>query len=388
MVDEVHRRTARGNRWALPVLGLGVVLLFGYVGTHRYPVEAPRTAAPTPEESFDDGLPRVSGVRTTGPDGLQLLVSGAFPQVVDAHSGSGGPVPGLRLSRDEGARLQLVPGGLVATVGTPTTVRSRSLLLPAAGGRAVVLGEDVRVIPAGRGGDLLVSSYGPGGTSVRVTDRTGHVRSHWVRAGLVTPLRDTAAGLLVAQATNAGTSGADLALVEPGTGGLRRRVAAGRIAVAVGPASVAHVSARCGRNCPLTVTELGTGRSRDYPSPDAGTPSRGAFSPDGRRLALGVPGQYVNGRLTIRPGFAAVLDLASGEVQRVAGVETPAERAADLSWWGTDQLVLGVWWDDRARVALWSTDHPADPVRVLQVEPPGSYQFSSVTALPRRTTGR
>jgi hypothetical protein len=359
-----------------------VALLFGYVGTHRYPVELPRAPAPTPEETFGDGLPRVTGDPTAGPAGLRLLVSGAFPQVVDAHTGRAVQVPGLRLGRDEGARLQQVPGGLVATIGTPTTVRSRTVLLPAGGGRAVELGEEVRVTPAWRGGDLLVSSYGPGGTAVQVTDRAGHVRSRWTRAGVVTPLRDTAAGLLVAQSASAGSSGADLALVEPRTGKLRRRLTKGRIAVALGPTSVAHVSARCGRSCGLTVTELADGRSRDYRTPDEGSPRRGEFSPDGRWLALAVPGQYLNGRLTIRPGFAAVLHLASGEARRVAGVETPAERVADLSWWGPDRLVLGVWWEDRARVALWSTDRPADPAQILEVEPPGSYQSSSVTVLP------
>ena len=129
MVDEVRDGTAAGRRWTLPALGLAVALLFGYVATHRYPVELPRAAAPTPEETFGDGLPRVTGDPTAGPAGLRLLVGGAFPQVVDAHTGLAVPVPGLQLGRDEGARLQQVPGGLVATVGTPTTVRSRSLLL-------------------------------------------------------------------------------------------------------------------------------------------------------------------------------------------------------------------------------------------------------------------
>ena len=69
-------------------------------------------------------------------------------------------------------------------------------------------------------------------------------------------------------------------------------------------------------------------------------------------------------------------------MQRVAGVETPAERTVDLSWWGPDRLVLGIWWEDRARVVLWSAERAADPAQVLQVEPPGSYQSSSVAALP------
>ncbi len=381
MLDEVRTGAAPGRRWGLPVLGLAALLLFGYVGTHRYPVEAPRAAAPTPVETFGDDLPRVTGPRAPGPDGLRLLVSGPYPTVVDVHSGRSRPVPGLRLRPGEGARLQQVPGGLVATVGSATTVRRRTLLLPT-GGRPVPLGEDVRVVPARRGGDLLVSSYGPGGTSVLLTARSGQVRGYWAEPGLVTPLRDTAAGLLVARSASAGETGGELVLVEPATGAVRRRLAAGRIAVAVGPDAVAHIAADCGRDCPLTVTRLADGRSRDYRTPDAGAPARGEFSPDGRRLALAVPGQYLDGRFRIRPGFAAVLDLASGAVARVGGVETPAERIPDLSWWGEDQLVVAAWREDRAEVALWSALRPAEPTQVFEVEPPGSYQFSSVAVLP------
>jgi hypothetical protein len=383
VLDEVRRDAAPGRRWGLPVLGVVVLLLFGYVGTHRQPVEVPpRAVAPAPEEEpLTDGLPRVTGPRGPAPAGLRLLVSGPDPQVLDAHTGRSGPVPGLELGRYEGARVQVVPGGLVASIGSASTVRPRSVLLRP-GGRPVELGDDVRVVPTYRGGDLVVSSYGPGGTSVVVTRRTGRVRAYWAQPGLVSPLVDTAAGLLLARSPMAGSAAVELVVVDPVTGALRRKLASGRTVVAVGPAAVAHVSTSCPRSCRLTVTRLADGRSRDYPSPDAGVPSRGAFSPDGRWLALGVPGQYLNGRLAIRPGFVAVLDLAGGGTRRVAGVETPAERTADLGWWREDQLVLAVWGDDRASVVLWSARRPAEPARVLDVEPPGNYQYSSVTVLP------
>lgn len=111
-------------------------------------------------------------------------------------------------------------------------------------------------------------------------------------------------------------------------------------------------------------------------------PGRGAFSPDGRWPALAVPGQYLNGRLGVRPGFVAVLELAGGTVRPVGGVATAAEQAADVSWWGPDQLVVGVWWVDRAGVALWPPERPDEPARVLPVEPAGTAQHSSVVVLP------
>ena len=92
----------------------------------------------------------------------------------------------------------------------------------------------------------------------------------------------------------------------------------GGILVSVGPTSVAYVPPDCRGDCPLSVTGLADGRTRSYRlPPDTGNPGVGAFAPDGRRLALGVPGQYRDGRLIIVPGFAEVLDLRTGEFVRV-----------------------------------------------------------------------
>jgi hypothetical protein len=174
---------------------------------------------------------------------------------------------------------------------------------------------------------------------------------------------------------------ADLLVLDPATGATRRRLMVGGIVVAVGPSSVAYVPADCSGDCPLAVTGLADGRTRTYPLPaNSGNPGVGAFAPDGRRLALGVPGQYRDGRLIIVPGFAEVLDLGTGAVLRVPGLDTAAERAPDLSWSG-DTLVLGVWSGERGQVATWSADRK-DELRVLPADPPGDASFSSVTVLP------
>ena len=152
------------------------------------------------------------------------------------------------------------------------------------------------------------------------------------RAGLLVAARDTSAGLLVGRLASPGSTGADLLLLDPRTGQPRRRIATGRIVVATGDTVVAHLPAGCGLDCPLTVTDLTGGRSRDYPTPDPGPPATGRFSPDGRRLALAVPGHYFSAQRSVRPGFVAVLDLATGAVVRVPGVETPAARTADVDW--------------------------------------------------------
>jgi hypothetical protein len=363
------------RRWAIPVLA--VLVLFGYVVTHRDPIERPdppAAAGPTAEP----GLPRLAGNRMDGPPGLRVLVSGRFPQIVDASNGHSGPVPGLRLGPGERAALQAVPAGTVAAITRPGTSQVRSVLLRPIAPLAVPLGVDATVVPAGTGTDLFVATRRSGSTSVALVTDTGKVRRRWTAGGTLTPLRDTTAGLVAGQVGD--LQGAQLRLLDPATGAERRRLGTGRIPVAVGPDEIAHVSATCLRDCPVTVTRLGDGTSRDYPMPaGTGNPARGAFSPDGRWLALGVPGQYRNGRLVVVPGFAEVVELADGTVTRVPGLETEAERSADLSWFGP-VLVLGVWSDSQGQAGAWTPDVGGD-LRILPVRPPGDAALSTLTVV-------
>ena len=364
------------RRWWLPVLA--VAGLFGYVVTHRDPIQRPDPPAAA-GPGAEPGLPRLTGADTMGPPGLKVLVSGRYPQIIDTSSGHSGPVPGLLLGPGERAALQSVPAGTVAAIAGPRTTSIRTVLLRPTSGPPIPLGVDVTVVPARTGSDLLVATRNSGSTSVAVTAADGKVRRRWTAGGTLTPLRDTAAGLVAAQVGD--LQGAQLRLLDPATGAERRRLAVARIAVAVGPAAVAHVSSTCARDCPVTVTRLSDGVSRDYPMPaGTGNPARGAFSPDGRWLALGVPGQYRNGRLVVVPGFAEVLDLAAGTVTTVPGVQTEAERSADVSWFGPT-LVLGVWSSSGGQVGTWTPSRPADGLRVLPADPPGDEALSTVTVL-------
>jgi hypothetical protein len=365
------------RRWSVPVLGVAAALLFGYVATHRDPVQRPEPPAAAPSPA--PGLPRLNGDRIHGPEGLRVLVSGRFPQIIDTSIGHSAPVPGLRLDAGERAALQAVPGGTVATVTTPRTSRERTVLLTPTGA-SVRLGEEVAVVPAARGTDLYVASRSPGSTKVTQTTATGAARASWTAGGTLTPLRDTAAGLVVSQVGDRQV--AELRVLDPRSGAIRRRLAVGSIVVAIGPESVAYVSGSCALDCPVTVARYADGRSIDYRMPaGTGNPLTGAFSPDGRWLALGVPGQYRNGRLTVVPGFAEVLDLRTRTVTAVPGVATVAERAADVSWFG-DGLVLGVWSNERGQVGLWTPQHPEQGLRVLPADPPGDEAFAAVTVLP------
>jgi hypothetical protein len=364
------------QRGSVIVLVVAAVLLFGYVASHRDPVRRPDPprAAATPSV-----LPRIVGDPEFGPPGLKLLVTGEHPQIIDTSTGRSSPVPGVRLADGERAAVQIVPAGTVVTEIAPSAARTRTTLVPASGGRPVLLGDSVVVVPARRGTDLYVSSHDSGHTTVRITTPTGATRSSWTVGGTATPLRDTAAGLVVQQIGDRGV--ADLRVLDPRSGATRRVLSVGGVLVSVGPSSVAYVPPDCRGDCPLSVTGLADGRTRSYPlPPNTGNPGIGAFAPDGHRLALGVPGQYRDGRLIVVPGFAEVLDLRTGDFDRIPGLDTAAERAPDLSW-SAGTLVLGVWSGSGGQVASWSADRK-DRLRVLPAQPAGDAAFSSVTALP------
>lgn len=363
------------RRWWIPVLAVAV--LFGYVATHRDPIRRPDPPAAAP--SAAPGLPQLTGTPAPGPAGLKVLVSGRYPQIIDTSIAHGAPVPGLRLDAGERADLQPVPAGMLAAISSPRATATRVVMLPTAGGTPVRLGQDVRVVPARAGTDLFVATSFASSTRVALTAASGLVRRSWTAAGRLVPVRDTAAGLVAVEVGDLGLT--ELRLLDPRTGATTRRIAVGSIAVAAGPTSIAYVSNTCPQRCPVRVTQLATGASRDYPMPaDSGNPASGAFSPDGRWLALAVPGQYRNGRLVVVPGFAEVLDLATGTVTAVPGVRTAAERSADLSWFGPT-LVLGVWSESRGQVGAWTPGRPADGLRILPADPAGDGALSSVTVL-------
>ena len=363
------------QRASVIVLVAVAVLLFGYVATHRDPVRRPD---PPQSAATPSGLPRVVGDREFGPPGLKLLVTGEHPQIIDTSTGQVSPVPGVKLTNGARAAVQIVPAGTVITEIAPSASRTRTTLAPKTGGRTVVLGDSVVVVPALHGTDLYVSSHDAGRTKVTITTPAGAIRSSWTIGGTATPIRDTAAGLVVQQIGDRGV--AELRVLDPRSGATRRVLSVGAVLVAVGPGSVAYVPPDCRGDCPLSVTGLVDGRTRSYPlPPNTGNPGTGAFAPDGHRLALGVPGQYRDGRLTVVPGFAEVLDLQTGQFVRIPGLDTAAERSPDLSWSG-GTLVLGVWSGSGGQVASWSADRK-DRLRLLPATPPGDAAFSSVTVL-------
>jgi hypothetical protein len=361
------------------------VLLFGYVLTHRFPAApSPPDAQRAAVDDFQpDPYPRISGRPGQAPAGLRLLVSGDHPGLLDVRAGRHTDLPGLAgvLPPNGWAWLRPAPGGVLATLGRFGALALRTVLLTPTG-LAVPLGDTPAVTPL-RDGGFLAASVDGRRTSMVVRTASGTSAARWTAAGAAAPVGDTVAGTLVRVAATEGQAGADLLLVDPRTGTVRRRLGTDRIPLGASATAVAHLAGKCFRNCQLAVTDVRTGRSREYPTPDQGPPRTARFSPDGRRLALFVPGQYVAGNLRLRPGFVAVLDLATGAVVRVPGVETGAEQTATGGWSadGT-MLVLGVWSPNRGNLALWWPSRPEEPVLRPAAQPAGDYRAADLAVLP------
>jgi hypothetical protein len=211
------------------------------------------------------------------------------------------------------------------------------------------------------------------------------VRSQWSLPGDVDPLRDTPAGLVVAQYPHALTGDAELLLLDRQTGAVRRRLAHDGYAVATDDRSIAWVPNGCEPYCPLIRTELTTGTARRYRMPDRREPAAGAFAPDGQRLALsfsgvpGEPGLLADPGAPARPGFAAVLDLRTSALTSVPGLATPTAEHADLTWSADGRwLVLGVKRPDEELIAVW---RPDSELIILPLTLPGEPTTATLAAL-------
>jgi hypothetical protein len=387
VTDEISggRRSPPGLRVGLPrpsggpprrlwLVGLGAfAVLLGYVLTHRPPLPPPRADGPaiaSPREA-QPPAPWVGGRRSTGPAGLRLLVTGANPRVVDAGTAVATPPPGVRLAPDAGVTAFPVGRSMIAVVARAWAA-GIYLLLP--GAEPMVLGRESAVSPTADGQLIVVAS--PRGRTIVfgiALDRS--VRWEWRSTEPLTVLRDTPSGLVL-QRLSGPVGAGELVLVDRESGVPRRVLGRARWAVAASDRAAAWVPADCADPCSLAVGELRGGSRRDYPMPDGRTPESGAFSPDGRLLALTFPA--LDDGESIRPGYIGVLDLQTGAVVPVPDVRTAPELGANLAWSPDGRwLVIGVKWPDHQTIAFW---RPGGDLRVLATTLPG--RAGPLTVLP------
>ncbi|MFL5913628.1 MAG: hypothetical protein ACJ768_24090 [Gaiellaceae bacterium] len=367
------RRSSGGAGGLGSVMLAVLALLFGYVLTHRpSPLPAPTGAssAASDRPSASVAMPWLGGRRGTGPAGLRLLVAGADPRVVDAATGVARPPPGIRLPAGAGVTAVPVGRSTIAVVGYAW---GAGIFLQLPGADPLVLGGRSAVTPS-LDGQLIVVASRSGRTIVSGLAVDRGVRWEWQSSDAITVLRDTPFGLVLQRSGR--SVGGELVLVDRESGAVRRMLGRDRSVVAAGDRAAAWVPADCAKLCSLAVSKLRGGGRRDYPMPYGRMPESGAFSPDGRWLALTFPAFGVGP--VIRPGYVGVLDLRTGGVLPVPQVRTAPELGADVTW-STDGrwMIIAVKWPDHQTIAFW---RPGGELRVLATNLPG--RPGPVTVLP------
>jgi hypothetical protein len=364
----------RPPRWVWAVAGVAAVaVLAGVIVAHARPHRgAPASAVPslaTPGSGRQlAGLPmpprnpaRMVGRPLPRDAGLQLVLGGARPAWLWVPTGRTEPIRGLP-QRANGYQLIRVSGGWAALPfpdGAPCAncaPRPMPVYYVADGSRkASRLGAADFVAPAATPGAVWLVSYHAGSVMPKTA---GIAQELSVSGAALGPRRRLPSGYIIEQGTSAGLllvpqlvrSGvARYELWEPGTGRVGRSFPN---VIAVNAREIAWMPA-CTARCAVQVLDLGGGPGRVIPLPGRSQAWEGAFSPDGRLLALlvtartGAVGRAVANRL-------AVADVASGRLTAVPGTTIGSGNGVDLGWQaGGGQLVTDVALQNSWQVAVW-----------------------------------
>ena len=360
----------RPPRWVWVIAGVAAVaVLVGLVvartGRHR---AAPASAVTSPAIPGNGGLQmlrkpaRMAGRPVPRDAGLRLVLGGRRPAWLWVATGKTEPIRGLP-RRDSGYQLIRVADGWAALPFPGNGVscgncapRPMPVYYIADGSReASRLGAAAFVAPAATTGAVWLESYRAGavipaaaGTAQEVSvsgaalgPRRGLPRGYGIDQGTVAGL------LLVPPVSRAGV--ARFQLWEPGT---RRVSRSFPNAIAVNPGEIAWMPA-CAAHCAVHVLNLAGGPGRVIPLPEGSQAYQGAFSPDGRLLALQVTARIgAGGHATATQLVVAAV--ASGRLTAVPGTTISSGIGVHFGWQpGSGRLVAVVGLQGAWQVAMW-----------------------------------
>lgn len=305
--------------------------------------------------------------------GLRLLLGGQQPAWLQVPSGRTEPIRGL--PQTASYQFIRIAGGWAVQPFPPAAAGCGNCApgpLPvyyiADGSTAVRRAGTADVAgPAAAPGALWLVSYRPGadmgtaaGTAQEVSV-TGAALGPRLRlpAGYVIN-QGTRAGLLLAH-EHPGPGPGRYELWNPGTGRVTRSLVN---VLAASPTQIAWQPA-CTDSCQVRVLQLPGGRARGIALPPRSTAEQGAFSPDGRLLAL-LAGSGVTADGRIATNQLMVATIASGRAAAVPGTTVGGAIAVHFGWQpGSRQLIadvtvstqgqprwqIGVWQPGAARLA-------------------------------------
>jgi hypothetical protein len=337
------------------VLAVAAVLL-GLHLSGRHPAKSlsGQAAHRTPAATIADGPDGVTGPTLPWPPTLWLPVSGARPAWYAPAIGRTEVIGGLPDHR-AGYQFTRVGGGWAiqpeptahARCGSCAVLPSPVYFLSPDALSARPVGLADSVAPAARPGRLWLTSYPAGANTNTASGTAQQVSLSGARIGA--PVR-LPAGYQLEQAT---TRGLLLAAAQARFllwDGADRRTF--RSVIAVDPGHLAWTPP-CGTVCRVRVITLATGATTVITLPKGSTAASGAFSPDGRLLALQV--SYSTG--SAGGSLAMQLEVAgttTGRLTAVPGTWASSDALVGFGWPGAgDSLVAEFGFTTKVQLASW-----------------------------------
>jgi hypothetical protein len=386
------------RRWRLVAVAFGIAAVAVGLIILRLPNQRAATARPAktataanPASSVSPGpVPAASGMppgrpaRMVGgplPRGttLWLPLGGDRPAWLSVPTERTEPIGGLPASSYQLIRIAGGWAALPFPVVNASCANCAPGLLPvyyfADGSRAASrAGAADFVAPAVTGGVLWLVSYRPGADmsvaagTAREVSGTGSALGPGLRlpAGYVIDQATRAGLLLVPELTGSGAIRYEL--WDPGT---RRVTRSFENVIAASPAEIAWMPG-CTAGCRVHVLDLPGGRAEEFSLPGRRQAYQGAFSPDGRLLALLVTGRTAaGGRAAATRLVVAVV--ASGRLMAVPGTTVGSGAGVSFGWQaGSGRLVADVSLQDGWQIAVWRPGEARLSVAIARA-PDGSW---------------
>ena len=241
---------------------------------------------------------------------------------------------------------------------------------------ARLVGSANAVAPAATPAAVWLTSYRPGtdlgtarGDAVEVSASGKRLAAPVRLPAGRSVVQGTARGLLLAPVVQPGGL-ATSELWDPATGS----AAATFTGVIAASASEVAWTGRCGTRCQVHVLDLATGRLSEFGLAPGSTAVNGAFSPDGRYLAVQVSFgsggdggalamEIQLGALTASPGPP----LTGGRLATVPGTWVSSDALAGFGWPdGTDLLVAELIFPAKVQIAAWRPDAARPALRLVR----------------------
>ena len=392
------REPRRRRRWQLVAVAAGIAaaltaIFVWYLPSLRQHGARPRPGAvgPSPAVQGEPGSPtatpsplpskpaRMTGQPLPRDASLTLVLGGGQrPAWLSVATGRTEPIRGLPRSGN-GYQLIRIAGGWTAQpfpaggTSCDTCAPGPLPVYYVADGSPVAsrIGAADFTAPAATGGALWLISYRRGAD---MSTAVGNAQEVSVTGATLGPRLKLPAGYMIDQGTRSGlllvqeAAGSSLVRYELWDPGTRRATRSFVDLIAASPAEIAWMPG-CTATCRVHVLDLPGGRVEEISLPGRSTAYDGAFSPDGRLLAL-----LVTARVTAAGRAAAtrliVVTVASGRITAVPGTTVGSGNGVAFGWQaGSHQLI--------ADVAMSTADQPEWQIAEWQ---PGDARLSTALA--------